>query len=313
MKIFKIILINLLLIILILICIESYNIYKWQNLLRDGHKVSMEVYFDSLFHSIPVDKYFDSLYKKEFVEMAFCKAFRPDVNLDSDKKPVVFAGCSFTFGSRLSDDETVSAQFGKLTGRPTYNRGGNGWGLAQFLYQTKRNDFYQQFKEEPEYIFYIYIQDHINRLDRFKIDPVYYEFQPKYIIKNGKFILQKPHFYDRFYTVHDYKFDCNSKTNAVNEDIIVLYFDEAQKEIKKHWENTKLVILIYPTGHIEQEKVLYTKLKEVGHNVINLQDITDGDLLTKEYQIGIDDDTHPNAKAWSVILPALIRELNIKD
>ena len=179
MKIFKILLINIVVIFLIIVSAEIYSIkYIWHEGLKMD-KSAWEYYFNAVFKSISVEKYYDMLYHNPPVKNSFCPNFRQDENINSTKPPVIFMGCSFTYGDNIKEDETISSQFAKLTKRPVYNRAGRGWGLSQFLYQSEREDFYTQFKNEPEYLIYTLIYDHINRLDKHKIIPLGQELQPK--------------------------------------------------------------------------------------------------------------------------------------
>ncbi len=324
MKIIKIVIINIVVLFLFLIPIEFYYVSKWQHgynsndfkfkdyvksiFIKKNFDINFNNYKNSIFHSISVNKYFDMLYANKIINGAFTTNLRPDENINSDKKSVIFMGCSFTWSDGLNEDETVSAQFAKLTGKPTYNRAGRGWGLSHFLYQVRRNDFYTQFKEEPEYIFYIYIQDHDNRLDKFKIEPNCIDFQPKYIIKKGHLIEQKPNFIDRLYSVQDYQYYYNYNKKKVDFSTIKLYFTEARDAIRQHWKNTKLVILVYPI-RMSIDKNLFTTLENEGYKVIYLEDLVNIDLTDDKYRC---DGWHPSAEAWQIILPKIIKELDIK-
>ena len=323
MKIIKILFVNLLLIFVFLISVESYYVNKWRGwehiydnpkdiiknmIINKNFCINNELYKKVIIDSISVDNYFNMLYKRDIVPYAFTGEFRPDENINSDKKPVVFIGCSFTWGESLNQNQTVSAQFAKYTNRPTYNRGGNGWGLSYFLYQTRRDDFYLQFKEEPEYLFYIYIADHNNRLDRFKIEPTTLDFQPKYIKKNNHLVEQKPKFYDRLFFVLDYQHFYNFRNNKVDAELVKLYFTEARDAIRKHWKNTKLVLLVYPTENYQIEYEVCNKMVDEGYIVINIGDLVT-DIADNKYKCF--DGWHPSLEAWQIILPKVIKELNI--
>ena len=125
---------------------ETYYIYKidmlgqdfdgFKSFIKDvlvtkKYKIEYGKYFNVILNTISVDKYYSCLYSKQFVPGAFTQEFRPDENVNSDKPPVLFMGCSFTWGDGLEKNETISSQFAKLIDRPTYNRAGMGWGLAQ--------------------------------------------------------------------------------------------------------------------------------------------------------------------------------------
>lgn len=295
MKIFKIICINTIVIFVLFLITEVIMVIKW--------KGTIPQYFDSIFHSISVDDYYSMLYEKKEVENAFTTKFRPDENISSKKKPILIMGCSFAYGDGIEENETVSALLAKHTGRPVYNRAGMGWGLAQLLYQTRRNDFYSQIPE-PEYMIYIYIENHKSRLDKFKIEPTFIDFQPKYKEKNNHLIEEKPHWYDRLYFISTYQYNYNYLKNKVTNDIVSLYFQEAEDAIRSNWKNTKLVILYYPTDSncCDLDKNI------TGFQIIDITKIVNVDLTKNEYKV---DGWHPTAEAWQIITPKIIEILNL--
>ena len=115
MKIFKIlaiILINILLLLVFIIPVELYYVYKWQghetenfkSIIKSVYKekklnINFENYKNNILHTISVDKYFDMLYSKEYVNGTLTYGFRPDENINSDKKPVVFMGINILIRS----------------------------------------------------------------------------------------------------------------------------------------------------------------------------------------------------------------------
>ena len=301
MKIFKIILANLIIILLILGCVEYKYAKKWR--MKDFWQ-----YIDVIENTITVKEYYDLMFNKLEVEGAFTNSFRPDVNTNSNLKPILFAGCSFTYGDGLAENETVSYKTAEITGRPVYNRAGKGWGLAQYLYQAQREDFYDTVKE-PEYLIYIYIEDHKNRLDKFKIEPGFIDFQPKYKVSGSRLTEEKPHFYDKIFFISDYQYYYNYKFNKITDETLKLYFTEAEKEIHKRWKNTKLVILIYPISPDENQsgRKIWQELEKENYTVINIKDLTSVDLSSKEYRCS--DGWHPDAKVWDMLLPDILNEI----
>lgn len=300
MKIFKILIFNIILFILTVIFAEFFCYhYIWKG----------ERYSDSVFHSVTAENYFSCLYNREDCYYAYNKAFRPDININSNKKPILFMGCSFTYGTGLKDDETISYITAMLTKRPVYNRAGMGFGLNQFLYQIKRGDIYNQMKE-PEFLIYIFIWDHVHRMDKFKIEPGSIEFQPKYKIKRNKLVEITPKFYDYLYSVQHYQFYYTYWFNILNLEKVKMYFTEAEKELHKHWPDTKMVILLYP-DECTKFKSLWDELQNKNYTVINIQDLIGKDinLNSQEYQVE-GDNWHPNKKTWEIVVPLLIKKLD---
>lgn len=313
MKILKIILCNLFILIILFFILEYSSANKWWGGEEQKYNF-MRNYMNVIFHSIDVDTYFNKILNGENVGNTLTPSFRKDWNVNSKLKPIIFMGCSFTYGDGLSEEETISAKFAKLTNRPVFNRAGRGWGLDQYLYLSRRNDFYEKIPE-PEYIIYVYISDHINRISRFKIEPISLDFKPKYKLKNDKLIEMKPKFYDRFLFVEEYQGLYNYKYNKIIEnELIEKYFTEAQKEFKKHWPNSKLVILLFPIWHNKgplDKSFIWNDLRKKGFIVIDLTKYTNyqTDFTSDKYLI---DRWHPRAEVWDIFLPEVLNELKIK-
>ena len=89
-----------------------------------------------------------------------------------------------------------------------------------------------------------------------------------------------------------------------------LYFKEIKKEILKNFPGSKFIILIYDYKGIDNElKIKELGMNEIADKVIILNDIVDIDLTSSKYKI--DDNLHPNAEAWQIIVPELVKELEL--
>ncbi len=56
--------------------------------------------------------------------------------------------------------------------------------------------------------------------------------------------------------------------------------------------------------------ILFNKLEDNKFKVIEIKDIVDVNLLDLKY-VQSEEDNHPSKEAWEVVVPALIRELNL--
>lgn len=303
MKFLKILFFNLTLIFIFLVLIEVY-------ISRNNYVNSIKSWKDVVINTISADEYYDNMFKyKDFNYYARTPKFRPDININSDKKPILFMGCSFTYGTALEDNETISYKMAKLTNRPVYNRGAQGWGLNQFLYMLRRNDFYSYFKEEPEYLIYIFISDHMNRLDRYKVMPMEGVFQPVFKKRGDTLIEIKPKLWDRLVSSTYIQSNYNYWHSRVSEDDVKLYFIEAKKALRKQWKNTKLVILVYPL-YYNCSKNLWRELEIEGYKIIYIKDLIDIDL-TNPINCAKDGE-HPSSSTWDIVVPKIIKILGIK-
>ena len=113
------------------------------------------------------------------------------------------------------------------------------------------------------------------------------------------------------YSVQNYQHFYQYRNNKDNiDDTVKLYFTEARDAIRKHWQNTKLVILVYPIPEGAMEESFWQEIEKEGYTVIDLKKIVDVDLNDEKYK-NIDK-SHPSGEAWRVILPKVIDELHIK-
>ena len=90
-----------------------------------------------------------------------------------------------------------------------------------------------------------------------------------------------------------------------------MYFTEAEKELHKHWPNTKMVILLYPDGCNIFEPI-WEELQNENYTVINLQDLIGEDININDSEYKVKgDDCHPNKKVWELVTPLLLKRLGI--
>lgn len=238
---------------------------------------------------------------------------RPE-GLNYKKPPIILFGCSFTYGDGLKNNQTFSYKLSHLSKRPVYNRGLNGWGPQNMLYQLRRKDFYSEVKE-PEYIVYTFIPDHLNRMFRYQF------VQCNYILLRYKFIDNNFIEINPFcrplwglYTVKELQ-------ELIQNDVIsssfrtqynIEYFYKIIKECKKlackHYPNVKFVILSYDSSAYDDNYI--NKLKNDGFIVISTNELLEPGVLNKRDYKGLDNG-HPSEKAWNLIVPALIKKLDL--
>ena len=87
--------------------------------------------------------------------------------------------------------------------------------------------------------------------------------------------------------------------------------------MNKHWgKDIKFVIIFYgsKTKMIRLSK-LKKELENLGFIIIDINDLSDKNFASKEYQIGKtefkDLDVHPNARAWEEITPLIVKKLKL--
>lgn len=233
------------------------------------------------------------------------------INKNPLKGSIILLGCSFTYGSDLKYDETFGYLLSKYTKRPVFNLGIPGGGPREMLYLVRTNkiiDLSQKEKNNVDYIIYTYIWDHQIRLYA-NLRPLV----PKYKkTKYNTLVEQKLHFYNKSFIYNSltrfkfFNYDINNSFNLLNT-----YISEINKEIcnKFNYQKTppKFIVLVY-TDNINENGWEDLK-KEKNITIINVKDLTGKDLNNNKEYLTFSD--HPNAKAWDVIVPALVKKLNI--
>ncbi len=298
-KYLKILLINIIIILFIVISVEFifiYSTYKaqnWGNTLFRYHLYRQ-------IKSYVTFQYFDTQ-----------KDFRPSSYPDtpSNKPPLAVIGCSFVYGYKLNENETISAQLSKYTGRTVYNLGIVGASPREILYMMENDNIRNKLiKEAPEYIIYPYISHHLARL---YTDIRFYKPCPYYKLKNSK--LEYYHKNSLIINSQIYRKILELKYKNITDDeafgLFCIYMKQINEEIKKHYPNTKFVILIYE-DNVPDTHHNWNLLKDYGIIVLNASEIAGENIYTTPYFIA-PNDTHPNAKAWETIVPALSKELNL--
>lgn len=107
---------------------------------------------------------------------------------DKNKPSILFFGCSYIYGWYVDENETISYLVTKYTGRTTVNRGVPGGCIMNMFDDINSSDFLTQAKSlpKPDYIIYLWINDHINRISRFYESPCirenenFYELYPEW-------------------------------------------------------------------------------------------------------------------------------------
>lgn len=235
--------------------------------------------------------------------------YRPVENKNSKKKPIVLFGCSFIQGHKLNDNQTVSYKLGKYTGRPIYNRASGGWGTQHMLYQLRSDKFYKQVPQ-PEYVIYTYIEDHINRI-HVCLEPVLYGGLPTFVYLNfyNKLIYNPMSITFRFPSLSFVKegFYYKYTTPASKANLLKLHILDSKKEIDKHWPGTKFVVFIYEPNY--EIVSIADELRKNGIQTCYFRYFMGSDNNDPRYTTS-QTDTHPNAEAWTVLVPKLVKYLD---
>lgn len=296
-KFFKITLVNFLIIFLLLLVAECYCIYK-------EYKTCASSTYTFNFH---LECLFKSYKNFNYINTSNMRGPSYPQN-QSSKPPLAIMGCSFAYGLGLKEDDTLAAQLSSSTNRIVYNLGVIGSSPREMLYilrnDSLRNELFGN-RTDFEYIIYPYISHHLfrlyNQIKLFSLSPTFRKVGNSLEFYEVNKILLNSQLYQEIVTALYGKIDKNETF-----DLLCLYFQEINKEINKHFPNAKFVILVYENhpkndfSVIDNEKI----------KVIDFKKLTGINLYDDKYKIS-KEDSHPNAKAWEVIVPALVKELDL--
>lgn len=243
--------------------------------------------------------------------------FRPTEKY-GQKHTILLFGCSFTYGANLKPDETFSHILAKIAKSTVYNKACSGWGAQHMLYQLKQDSFYKEV-QNPDYIIYTFIDDHLNRLNFYQYGGFWGNcVNLRYKEQNGEFVEIKPflkplwHFFvvKELQQMHERKLN-TPLFNTKNVTMFSKMMKESLKLTKQHYPNSKFIFLIYSPCAREDKNLenMYKDLEKAGFIIMRTDDFVKVNLTDAPYHFG--EDCHPTAKAWEEIAPALAKKLNL--
>ncbi len=268
-----------------------------------------------------------NFYNPYFVEYTDSDRLENTLKFDGNKKSIILAGCSFTYGSGINADENMSYKLQKLTNRKVYNRGIESWGPNANLKDIQTSPFFNNREIiEPEYYIYTFISDHLRRI---YID--YWETNPfnnnkiynLYTIRNNKLILKEKvnllNYIQNTYLIRRLNravFDITPDNNKF--DRLKLYLYEIKKELEKRYPNIKMVIIVYypelDTKYTHEILPFRTErwkeFEDDGFIVIRF-DKSEFEFLNENSYISPNDNIHPSGKAWDTLVPIIINKLKL--
>ena len=249
-------------------------------------------------------KNFDEAYKDYYK-----KFFMEYVNSEYKKKPIVIFGCSFAQGWSINPDYSLSSLLHKLTKRPVYTRAyADYFSMAQMLYQTKREDTYNEI-EPPEHVIFVYITDHLRRISLSHPDMFFpfpylrYKLNKNNILEEEKFPFKYNFYTFRQYTTWKEQFIKQEE----KEKLMYEFFVQSKNELDKHWNNYQFTILVYENN--EQENQIWKNLEKKEFKIVYVDELLKSSVIDEKYTIN--DCWHPNEKAWETITPQLIDILKL--
>ncbi len=310
----KKILINIFCICIIFILFDFilYN-YLSYKLFNDKFRFDIPRYMESL-----KIINFDDEYKKLINENYFRNAINTDKTIQ--KKPILIFGCSFGYGWLLEENQAFAYKLHEYTGRNIYNQSISSLGLQYFPYimGNFKIENHVNIPSLPEYIIFIFIDNHVYRLYRYFYEDIDPKKDIRYKLKNNKLtqISDRNYFFQKFVTFRQisnfwaktkyYKTNFND-----NFDFMKAHFLYAKELAKKKFPNAKLVILKYeedPNSELFYSD-RWSELEKEGFIILDTYKLTGKHLYRQEYRII--NDVHPNEYAWDILTPKIVETLKL--
>ena len=238
LKFTTIILINILLIIVIdIIAYATLSDTDWnfniKEIIKNYKEHSRVIHFDELYNTL--------------ISQDYCRNTIKETN----KRPILIFGCSFGYGYLLEENQSFGYKLSNLTNRSVYNHSMSSQGLNYVPYVWEHYNLEEKIKN-PEYIIFVFIQNHAYRFYRQIMDirEPYMEVTYK---KQNNDIVETKIPYDFIYksAIMRYinvksRFSVYSKTNYDETfDLMKLLFIKAKNIANKKFPNSKFVILNY--------------------------------------------------------------------
>ena len=251
-------------------------------------------------------------------------AFRKTVyeGTDHNKRSVILYGCSFTNGVFLDDDENFSGQIRNLTKRLVYNRGLAGYGIQHSLFHIENNLKFLLTNNKnnknayPKYVIYTFIEDHINRLyrpnDYFDNWLMYYKYNKEQnnLVEISDLDIAFWHSYILRTLYLKKYYDCTNSKIVKKENkqkFLTDIFLQMKKSLQKQIKDVEFTIFVYDGDN--QIREIEDILTNNGIKIVYLSELSNENFNSEKYQLI--NDFHPNALAWEVITPLIIKKLNL--
>ena len=257
-----------------------------------------------------------------------------DLPFDEKAKSIVVMGCSFAYGKDIETEDTLAYKLQKYSKRKVYNYAYPAHGIQYVLYKLQYSPFFEQKDLNPEYVIYVFINDHLRRMycnyfllhDNTKYLRYIKTDKNELKIKSNPMIITP---WD-FFTISPYAREYNHLEYELKSkdewfDFLKLHLEECQKELHKRYKDAKFVVVVFnseknsskcltntcqKSGLVPFHTTRWKELEDEGFVVIDFDKPEYDFLNDDEYETP--DEMHPNGKAWDSLVPEIANKLGIK-
>ncbi len=294
----KRILINLLLVFISLIVIEGYCFYKTK-----AENETFKKQADRLESNNT--RGYETKYRllKPFSPTIFRTSFIKD----NTQKSIIWFGCSFAEGAGLDDNQTPCYKISELTGKSCINKAKGATGTQFMLYQLENDDIID---ENVDYVIYIFIWNHIQRLYNYQVNPLIDMFNLRYEITNNGLKNVTPNcnpLYSSFFIKRllNKKIYNQANKESLDFQLFNAVMEKSVEITKKKYPNSKFIMVEFPElSRKELSEYEIKKLERMGITVVKAANLI-GDINIYEKKYWLPDNIHPTEEAWDLVLPKL--------
>lgn len=238
---------------------------------------------------------------------------------NSDKRPVIFSGCSITYGLFLSFEETIGYLVSQLSDRSVYNKGRSSTCISQMLYELTETKVYDEI-ENPEYSFFIYDPIlHAVRVNAEVYSPTSQIEYLRYKLDSGKLknisgehipFISSLTIYRKYSYIHNLK----DQNNDYNKVLTIALFKEVNKVLHEKFPDIKFTVIVYEGNMTENDlnsdfyKDIYSALKSDNIELISVNDMMNDNCNQDKYKSDIH---HPNSIVWDIVSKKLVEKYNL--
>lgn len=303
--------INIILLIFFLVCIEAYTFKRTYESTKTDIAKFNKPYEEK---GDPFRFKIDYECPKKFNYNDYKNELRPVNYKKSNKRPVLFFGCSFTEGMGLKNEQTLAYKISELTNRTTYNRGKSSTG-PQFMYYQLNDKNFKKEVPDAEYIIYTFIWVHFERLYNYRTCQFVKDLNLRYKVVNNHLVEVNPVFppFYSLYTVKNLQYAIEKKkTDQEIKDnkLFNLMMEECFKLAQKKYPHSKFVILEYPDWNkknLSSEEI--KKLQNMGFVFIDAEKLVGHNFDDNKYIL--EDKLHPSELVWNEVAPKLVKKLKL--
>jgi hypothetical protein len=262
------------------------------------------------------------LYQATYTTDAYHRRVTPIDHLEQRHKPLLFFGCSMTFGLGVNDDETMPFYMAQYASHYyPYNYGVSGYGPHYMLAQLQRGTLPEEINENEGIAIYTFIDHHIDRaIGTMRVYNQWEEHAPFYtldahdrLVRKGDFTSGRPVVSFLYWVLGKsqilqyYNVTFPSSIREEHIRLTARIIAEARTVFHQQFPHAEFYVLLYPGVSRGQDLIPY--LVEAGVKYLDYSNFIDW----PHPELTQVDGAHPTAQGHRVVAVQLAKDLGILD